>query len=77
MLFGLNGDPYSYDDITDNPWLFKTKNKGKENEYVCKSIFKNCLPTSMMRPSDDIIFTIIKFNLTKFYYKFYLFFNEL
>jgi hypothetical protein len=34
MLLGLDDDPYSYDDITDNSWLFKIRNKRKENEYV-------------------------------------------
>jgi hypothetical protein len=34
MLLGLNSDPYSYQDITDNLWLFKTRNRGKENEYI-------------------------------------------
>jgi hypothetical protein len=34
MLLGLDVDPYSYDDITDNPWPFKTRNRGKENEYI-------------------------------------------
>jgi hypothetical protein len=31
MLLGLDADPYSYDDITDNLWPFKTRNGGKEN----------------------------------------------
>jgi hypothetical protein len=34
MLLGLDVDPYSYDDITDNPRPFKTKNREKENEYI-------------------------------------------
>jgi Plant mobile domain len=34
ILLGLNADPYSYNDITNNPWLFKIRNKEKENEYV-------------------------------------------
>jgi hypothetical protein len=34
MLLGLNDDPYSYDDITDNLWPFKIRNKEKTNEYV-------------------------------------------
>jgi hypothetical protein len=34
MLLGLDADPYSYDDITDNSWPFKINNKGKENEYM-------------------------------------------
>jgi hypothetical protein len=34
MLLGLDVDPYSYDDITDNPWPFKTRNRGKDNEYI-------------------------------------------
>jgi hypothetical protein len=34
MLLGLDVDPYSYDDIIDNPWPFKTRNMGKENEYI-------------------------------------------
>jgi hypothetical protein len=34
MLLGLDDDPYSYDDIIDNLWPFKTNNKRKENEYV-------------------------------------------
>jgi hypothetical protein len=39
MLLGLDADPYSYDDITDNPWSFKIKNRGKENEYTHLSTF--------------------------------------
>jgi hypothetical protein len=34
MLLGLDGDPYSYDNITDNSWPFKTRNKEKENKYI-------------------------------------------
>jgi hypothetical protein len=34
MLLGLDTNPYSYDDITDNPWPFKTRNRGEENEYI-------------------------------------------
>jgi hypothetical protein len=34
MLLGLDADPYIYDDITDNLWPFKTRNRGKENEYI-------------------------------------------
>jgi hypothetical protein len=50
MLIVLDGNPYRYDDITDNVWSFKTSKMKKENEYVqfscvCESIFKNCLPT--------------------------------
>jgi hypothetical protein len=29
MLLGLDADQYSYPDITDNLWPFKTRNKGK------------------------------------------------
>jgi hypothetical protein len=69
ILFGLDADPYSYDDITDNPWSFKRKNRGKRTSTfssrhlisgfrVCESIFKSSLPTPMTRPSDGIIFTI-------------------
>jgi hypothetical protein len=32
MLFGLDANPYSYDEITDNQWSFKTRNRGKGNE---------------------------------------------
>jgi hypothetical protein len=39
ILHGLDGDPYSYDYIIDNLWLFKTRNKGKENEYVQFSMY--------------------------------------
>jgi hypothetical protein len=39
MLLGLDVDPYSYDDITNNMWPFKTKNRRKENEYVMFSTF--------------------------------------
>jgi hypothetical protein len=40
MLLGLDVNPYNYDDITDNPWSFKTKkNRGKENEYIQFSTF--------------------------------------
>jgi hypothetical protein len=64
MLLGLDADPYSYDDITDNPWPFKIKNRGKENEYthfsnsvfdcrVCVNIFKSCLPTPMTTPEQS------------------------
>jgi hypothetical protein len=69
MLLGLDVDPYIYPDITDNPWSFKLKNRGKimstyssrhlvSGYRVCGSIFKSCILTPMMRPSDDIIFTI-------------------
>jgi hypothetical protein len=34
MLIGLNIDPYNYQDITDNPWPFKTSNMGKENKCI-------------------------------------------
>jgi hypothetical protein len=34
MLLRLDVDPYSYPDITDNPWSFKTRNRGKENEFM-------------------------------------------
>jgi hypothetical protein len=34
MLLGLDGNQYSYEDITDNPWTFKIRNRGKENEYI-------------------------------------------
>jgi hypothetical protein len=34
MLLGLDVDPYSYDDIIDNLWPFKTRNRGKDNEYM-------------------------------------------
>jgi hypothetical protein len=39
MLFGLDADPYSYDDITDNSWSFKIRNRGEENEYIQFSTF--------------------------------------
>jgi hypothetical protein len=39
MFLRLDGDPYSYEDITDNLWPFKTRNKGKENEYIQFSTF--------------------------------------
>jgi hypothetical protein len=39
MLLGLDGDLYNYDDITDNLWPFKTRNKGKENKYVQFSMY--------------------------------------
>jgi hypothetical protein len=29
LLLGLSGDPYDYQKITDNPWSFKIRNKGK------------------------------------------------
>jgi hypothetical protein len=41
---------------------------------VWENIFKNCLSTPMMRPSDDIVFTIIKFNQMWIYYKLSLIF---
>jgi hypothetical protein len=34
MLLGLDADPYSYEDITNNLWPFKTRSRGKENEYI-------------------------------------------
>jgi hypothetical protein len=34
MLFGLDVNPFSYDNITDNLWPFKTRNMEKENKYV-------------------------------------------
>jgi hypothetical protein len=30
ILLGLDGDPYSYNDIIDNLWTFKTRNKKKK-----------------------------------------------
>jgi hypothetical protein len=39
MLFRLDVDPYSYDNIIDNTWLFKTRNNGKDNEYIQFSTF--------------------------------------
>jgi hypothetical protein len=39
MLLRLDVDSYSYDDIIDNLWSFKTRNRGKENEYVHFSTF--------------------------------------
>jgi hypothetical protein len=30
ILCGLDADPYSYDDITNNLWLFKIRNGGRE-----------------------------------------------
>jgi hypothetical protein len=43
------------------------------DSLIYGSIFKNCLPTPMMRPSDGIIFTI-NFTRMWIYYKFYLIF---
>jgi hypothetical protein len=68
MLFGLDTDPYSYDDIIDNPWQFKTMNMEKENKYiqfstfsigsrVCEIVLKSCPLIQMTRPSDGINFT--------------------
>jgi hypothetical protein len=68
MLFGLDTDPYSYDDIIDNPWQFKTRNMEKENKYiqfstfsigsrVCEIVLKSCPLIQMTRPSDGINFT--------------------
>jgi hypothetical protein len=34
MFLRLDADPYSYDDITDNPWPFTIRNNGEENEYI-------------------------------------------
>jgi Plant mobile domain len=34
MLLGLDIDPYSYDDIIDNPWPFKIRNRGNESKYI-------------------------------------------
>jgi hypothetical protein len=34
MLLGLDDDPYRYDDIIDNLWSFKIRNKRKKSEYV-------------------------------------------
>jgi hypothetical protein len=39
MLLGLDVDPYNYDDITNNLWSFKIRNRGKENEYIQLSTF--------------------------------------
>jgi hypothetical protein len=69
MLLGLDVNPYSYDDITDNMWQFKTRNGGKRmstfssrylvsDSRVCESIFENYLAIPMIKPSDGIIFTI-------------------
>jgi hypothetical protein len=68
MLLRLDADPYSYDDITDNPWPFKIKIGGKRmstlisrhlvfDSHVCVNIFKSCLLTPMTTPSNGIIFT--------------------
>jgi hypothetical protein len=46
MLLGLDADPYSYDDITENPWQFKIRNMGKNNEYIqfsTLSVLLSCL----------------------------------
>jgi Plant mobile domain len=67
---GLNNDPYNYQDITDNPWPFKTRNMRKKNEYIqfsklsiwlacLQSVSKSCLLIQMTRPSDGINFTHI------------------
>jgi Plant mobile domain len=48
------------------------------DSHICEHIFKNYLPTSMMRPSDSIIFTIsftrpwiyYKFDLILFFYRY-------
>jgi hypothetical protein len=69
MLRGLNVDPYSYDNITDNPWPFKTRNRGKRTSTfssphsvfgcrVCENVFKSCLHTQMTRPFDSTNFTL-------------------
>jgi hypothetical protein len=69
MLLGLDVDLYSYDNITDNLWSFKIRNRGKRTSTfgsrhlvfgscVCGNIFKSCMPTPMMRLSDGIIITI-------------------
>jgi hypothetical protein len=34
MLLGLDADQYSYDNITDNLWPFKIRNREKENKYI-------------------------------------------
>jgi hypothetical protein len=34
ILLGLDDNSYSYEDITDNSWSFKIRNREKENEYV-------------------------------------------
>jgi hypothetical protein len=34
MLIGLYANPYSYVDITNNPWSFKIRNMEKKNEYI-------------------------------------------
>jgi hypothetical protein len=39
IFLGLDVDPYSFDNIIDNPWLFKTRNMGKENKYIQFSTF--------------------------------------
>jgi hypothetical protein len=39
MLLSLDVNPYNYDNITDNLWPFKTRNRGKENEYIQFSTF--------------------------------------
>jgi hypothetical protein len=33
FLLELSDDPYSYQEITDNSWSFKIRNRGKQNEY--------------------------------------------
>jgi hypothetical protein len=34
ILLRLNNDPYDYNNIINNLWPFKIRNKEKENEYV-------------------------------------------
>jgi hypothetical protein len=61
MLLGLDTDPYSYDDITDNPWPFKTSTFSSPHSVsdsrVCESVFKSCPLIQMTRPSDGTNFT--------------------
>jgi hypothetical protein len=71
ILLGLDADPYSYDDITDNSWPFKIRNRRKENKYIqflTFSIRLLCLHKHFQELSlysdDD---TVRRYN---FYYKF-------
>jgi hypothetical protein len=53
MFLGLDADPYNYDGITDNLWLFQTTNRGKENEYIQFSISVSECPRRSHRPTQD------------------------
>jgi hypothetical protein len=72
MLLWLDVDPYNYDDIIDNSWSFKIRNRGKDNEYIQFSTFsirlsylRKYFQELSFHSNDEVV---RRYN---FYYKFY------